>query len=91
MKFLLTIDLGNAVMQDNHDVAKALRGVADRLSKFTSSGWSPYAIDGKIIDDNGNTVGGWEVKPDVEWNPVVQQLKPSKPSKARAQRKNRAP
>ena len=71
MKFQLSIDLGNAAMSDNHDVAKALRGVADHLSKFASTGWSPYALSGKIADDNGNTVGSWEVKPDVEWNPVV--------------------
>jgi hypothetical protein len=77
MKFQLTIELGNAAMQDHHDVAKALRGVADRLSKFVSSGWNPYALSDKIKDDNGNTVGGWEVKGDFEWNPVVEQERPS--------------
>jgi hypothetical protein len=71
VKFQLTINLGNAAMQDNHDVAKALRAVADRLSKFTSTGWSPYALDGKIKDDNGNTVGSWEVKPEVECIPSL--------------------
>lgn len=91
MKFLLTIDLGNTTMQDNHDVAKALRAVADRLSKFVSTGWSPYAFDGKIMDDSGNAVGGWEVKPDVEWNPVVKQLKPSKPSSSKPSKRSRTP
>jgi len=76
MKFQLNIDLGNDAMQDHHDVAKALRTVADRLSKFTSTGWSPYALDGKIKDDNGNTVGSWEVKPDVEWNPIIDREEP---------------
>lgn len=85
MKFQLHIDLGNAAMQDNHDVAKALRSVAERLSKFISTGWSPYALDGTIKDDNGNTVGSWEVKPDVEWQPVVHaihEMPPSKPMQA---------
>lgn len=86
MKFQLAIELGNAAMQDSHDVAKALRGVADRLSKFISTDWSPYALDGTIKDDNGNTVGRWEVKGDFEWNPVVEQLKPSKPSKGPPER-----
>ena len=62
-KFELKIDLGNESMQDNHDVAAALRDVAARLSAFVSSGWSPYALDGKIVDRNGNTVGSWEVMP----------------------------
>ena len=61
MKFTLTIDLGNEAMQDQHDVAKALRGVADRLSKLTSTCFGPYGLEGKIMDTNGNGVGGWEV------------------------------
>jgi hypothetical protein len=81
MKFQLTIELGNAAMQDNHDVAKALRGVADRLSKFVSTGWNPYAQDGTIKDDNNNTVGGWELKHDFEWNPTVEQMKTLKTPK----------
>lgn len=76
MKFQLTIDLGGTTaMQDSHDVAKALRGVADRLSKFVSTGWSPYALDGKILDEAGNAVGHWEVKGDFEWNPIVTTIK----------------
>jgi hypothetical protein len=85
VKFQLHIDLGNAAMQDNHDVAKALRDVADRLSKFTSSGWSPYALEGKIKDANGNIVGSWEVKSDWEWTPVVHNCTPkAKPSRKRS-------
>jgi hypothetical protein len=76
MKFQLTIDLGNAAMQDHHDVAKALRSVADHISKFVSTGWNPYALSASIKDENGNTVGRWEVKGDFEWNPTVEQMKP---------------
>jgi hypothetical protein len=85
MKFQLHIDLGNTAMQDNHDVAKALRDVADRLNRFTSSGWSPYALTGTIKDANGNAVGGWEVKLDWEWKPVVHDCTPkAKPSRKRS-------
>lgn len=61
LKFKLEIELGNDAMQDQHDVAKALRGVADRLNRFISTNWSPYSASGKIHDENGNSVGSWEV------------------------------
>lgn len=61
-KFVLSIDLENDAMQDQHDVAGALRGVADRLSRYVSTNWGPYGLEGKIRDVNGNTVGKWEVK-----------------------------
>lgn len=54
MKFKLEIELGNDAMQDQHDVAKVLRDVANHLG-------GPYGLSGKIKDDNGNTVGRWEV------------------------------
>jgi hypothetical protein len=61
-RFVLSINLENAAMQDQHDVAGALRRVADRLSKLASTNFGPYGLSGKIADVNGNTVGGWEVK-----------------------------
>lgn len=61
-QFILAIDLENAAMQDQHDVARALRDVADRLNKYVSTNFGPYCIEGKIKDINGNTVGKWEVK-----------------------------
>lgn len=61
MKFKLEIELENDTMQDQHDVAKALRSVADRLGKLTSTRFGPYGLSGGIMDDNGNTVGRWEV------------------------------
>lgn len=77
MKFQLTIDLDlSNTMRDSYDVARALRGVADHLSKFVSTNWSPYALSGKIKDDEGSAIGGWEVKGDFEWNPVVHDCTP---------------
>jgi hypothetical protein len=61
--FVLTIKLENEAMRDQHDVAKALRVVADRLKKYISTNWGPYGLEGKILDDNGNSVGRWEVVP----------------------------
>jgi len=62
VRFVLKIKLGDDAMEDQHDVAAALRGVADRLSKLVSTKFGPYGLEGKIMDRNGNTVGGWEVK-----------------------------
>lgn len=63
MMFVLTIKLEDEAMQDQHDVSKALRGVADRLGKLTSTRFGPYGLEGKIMDTNGNNVGRWEVVP----------------------------
>jgi hypothetical protein len=62
MEFVLRIKLENDAMQDQHDVASALRKVADRLNKYVSSNFGPYCLEGKIMDRNGNSVGKWEVK-----------------------------
>lgn len=61
IKFKLEIELGNEAMQDQHDVAKALANVAERLRKLVSTKFGPYGLEGKIQDQNGNTVGRWEV------------------------------
>lgn len=63
MKFKLEIELENVAMQDQHDVATALKNVAERLGKLVSSNFGPYGLEGKIKDRNGNTVGKWEVVP----------------------------
>ena len=47
-KFNLSIDLFTRDVRDSSDVAQALRDVADRLAKFTSQPWSPYALTGTI-------------------------------------------
>jgi len=65
MKFDLTIDLDGGLDQD--DVAKALRDVADRLSRFASRPWSPYALSGTVYargltSGKKEIVGSWEVK-----------------------------
>ncbi len=58
MKFALTIDLGNAAMDEPADLADALRNVAAYLD--TVYGISPPARKA-ILDANGNTVGEWKV------------------------------
>lgn len=65
-KFTLSIDLFTSDVTDAVDVAKALRAVADRLVKFTSLPWSPYALDGKIYapDESKKIVGEWSVEPE---------------------------
>ncbi len=48
--FRLEIELGNDAMSAGPDVAAALRKIADRIE-------NDLEARGKIVDDNGNTVG----------------------------------
>jgi hypothetical protein len=65
-KFNLSIDLFTQDVRDTVDVAKALRSVADRLVKFTSLPWSPYALSGKIYSEEGKRcIGEWRVDPEA--------------------------
>ena len=61
-KFNLSIDLFTNDVHDAVDVAQALRNVADRLVKFTSLPWSPYALTGKIYArGTRREIGTWSV------------------------------
>jgi hypothetical protein len=51
MEFSLKIELGNEAMQDNHQVAEALRRTAEWIDTFGLAGHRA------ITDENGNTVG----------------------------------
>lgn len=64
MKFILKIDLENDAMHTQHDVAAALRDVAESLGELDTSpfAFAVYSGKGKIRDINGNVVGYWEVK-----------------------------
>lgn len=60
MKFRLIVGLGNEAMQTPLDAAAMLRNLADALD--ARERWDGDAGDsGTIRDDNGNTVGRWEV------------------------------
>jgi hypothetical protein len=52
--FKLEIELGNDDMQTSDHIAEALRNVADQLDRG--------APGGRIVDENGNTVGRYEVE-----------------------------
>lgn len=54
--FVLKIELGNAVMLDHDDIARALA----ELSKTIHNGF-PEA-SGRVRDDNGNVVGEWTIR-----------------------------
>jgi hypothetical protein len=58
MQFTLTIELGNDAMSDPGDIADALETTADTLRMY---GFSEGIIYSTIVDENGNTVGKWEV------------------------------
>jgi hypothetical protein len=51
--FRLTIEMENEAMRSRRDVAGALRGLAKRLEDGES--------EGRIMDENGNTVGRFSV------------------------------
>jgi hypothetical protein len=61
MKFHMFIELGNAAMSSNEDIADALREVADRVESSGDS--APPRVGASIRDDNGNTVGQWTFEP----------------------------
>lgn len=67
-KFNLSIDVFTQDVRDASDVAQALRGVADRLRKFTSQPWSPYALEGKIYAGGSSKrqIGTWSLEPEAD-------------------------
>lgn len=60
MKFTLEIDLGNDAMQTSAHVADALR-LLSRKIQLGGRALMDTEDYGKIMDDNGNSVGRWEV------------------------------
>ena len=58
MRFVLTIQLGNDAMQTGEDVARALRETATLIDY---GGVFSIPDGGRIYDENGNTIGSWEV------------------------------
>lgn len=61
MKFTLEIELGNDAMQRFGHIARALRRTANKLDEYPVT--SALCVDPgfAIKDENGNTVGKWEV------------------------------
>lgn len=51
--FRLALELGNDAMREPEHVADALEQVAERLREGATSG--------RVRDENGNTVGRWEL------------------------------
>jgi hypothetical protein len=62
VEFKLRIELGNDAMRTRGDVARALAAVAERFEdrddEFTDESLGLTFV---IRDENGNTVGRWEV------------------------------
>jgi hypothetical protein len=61
MHFKMRIELENDAMQTMRDVSRALRELANRLERDGEQGPG----EGKIRDDNGNTVGSWAIEDDA--------------------------
>lgn len=61
MKFQLTISLGNDAMLNEHDLAEAIRKVANSVEQFSIEAGSTI-IGGTTRDENGNKVGTWFVE-----------------------------
>ena len=58
--FTLTLDLGNAEMQEFGHIGRALSDLAAKLTDIGDA--APTGSEtGTIRDENGNTVGTWEV------------------------------
>jgi hypothetical protein len=54
--FRVEIKTGNDAMQTAEDLARALRDVADRIEQIDG-----YIGHGRIRDENGNTVGTFDL------------------------------
>lgn len=59
--FKLKIEMGNAAMLNRRDVARALKEVAAKLNARNGT-------EGRIMDENGNTVGSWEFTGKTDWD-----------------------
>lgn len=59
MHFQLRITLGNEAMQTCADVGRALIDLGECLHGWNDSDWIGTA--GLIKDDNGQTVGSWDL------------------------------
>jgi hypothetical protein len=64
-KFTLSIELGNAAMQDDNDIADALEAIAIRLRTHQYCQGQDDFTRG-IKDENGNHVGEWSLTFDSE-------------------------
>lgn len=63
MRFILTIELGNAAMRTDGHIATALKTVAKSILSYQDR--EPEIGDGGPIRDvNGNRVGSWHVEGD---------------------------
>jgi hypothetical protein len=61
VKFELTISLGNDAMNNEQDLADAIRKVANSVEQFSIEAGSTI-IGGTTRDENGNKVGTWFVQ-----------------------------
>jgi hypothetical protein len=58
-EFSMKITLGNDAMQTTQHVSAKLREIAERIDRGQDGG--------KVMDDNGNSVGSWDLSlPDEE-------------------------
>lgn len=67
MRFTLTIELGNEAMKTGADLSQALRDVGQRLTvvlyrDVEISLATEVPLSRPIKDENGNTVGKWEIE-----------------------------
>lgn len=58
LQFTLGVTLGNEASWSGHDVAEMLRKVADYIDRGADM---LYGLGRPIQDENGNTVGRWDV------------------------------
>ena len=57
-QFILKITLGNDAMQTGYDISRVLNALSKRIDSVDNI----KGEYGKLMDDNGNTVGSWSVK-----------------------------
>lgn len=68
MQFTLTIELGNDAMQTRADIESALRKLGQDCRYMSDP--PEDGDEGRIMDDNGNSVGKWEVTETPSGDPI---------------------
>jgi hypothetical protein len=61
MIFTVSIDVSNATFDDHEELGRILRELANRVDRDGAM----LGETGSLRDVNGNTVGGWQLQPEV--------------------------
>jgi len=63
MKLKIKIEFGNEAMSNLHDAGRSLDWLSRNLKNLHEQGYDlDDPVGGFMMDDNGNTVGSWDIE-----------------------------